>query len=423
VYFKIPRLRSGEPDFGRNIYARISRVDFLSNSKWKRASIEFDGIDAEEVDAAKDVERELFGEDSFRPFALARIITTTNRFEDFLGAPPTVGAWFWLRIEPTGSGLMTWRAQLAPDGYYAQDRLITTNGGPLIDPLAEPRGPRPRPLGAAASKQTLPTSIAELSNRFTVGTNWNQIRQLLKTVPLPSEIVIRDVGQASFASFVNTTQESYLHFDTGLPVSWNAHTAPKMLTMTLAKDQIVVISHFDWDHIHAPYNIRGLFDAKWIVPSQRLGPGAARLAIAIAKRGNLFVWPSGAVFTNSVLSIAECAGPANNLNNSGLALRATLLSGKKALLSGDADYNNIPSGLNTPADYLLVTHHGAAMSKGSSPVGNAGIAGFAAVSFGARNTYRHPNAATKRVHTSAGWPNWRTTARNGSSPRGDVSFK
>jgi competence protein ComEC len=423
VFIKIPRSRSGEPDFSRSLYARISRIDFLSNSEWKRASIEFDGIDMKKVDAAKDVEGELFDERSFQPFALARIITTVKRFEDFLGAPPTVGAWFWLKIEPTGSGLMTWQAQLGPDGYYAQNRAVTTNGGPLIDPFDEPRRPSPKSLGAAASKQSLPTSIADLSNRFTVGTDWNEIQHLLSTVATPAKIVVRDVGQASFASFVNSAKESYLHFDTGLPVSWNAHTAPRTLSMTMAKDQIVVLSHFDWDHIHAPYNVNELFDAKWIVPSQRLGPGAARLAIAIAKRGNLFVWPGGATFTNSVLSIAECGGPAKNLNNSGLALRATLQSGRQALLSGDADYMNIPLGLRSPADYLLVTHHGAAMAKGSYPIGKAAIVGFAAVSYGARNSYRHPNAMTERAHTSIGWSSWRTTARNGSSPRGDLVFK
>ncbi|MBY5608720.1 metallo-hydrolase/oxidoreductase [Rhizobium leguminosarum] len=422
MFIKIPRSRPGEADFPRVLYARLSRFDYLSNREYKRASIEFDGIDAEKVDGITNVEERLFTESSHQPFALIRIITTRRRFEGVLGAPPAVGTWFRLRIEPQGPGLMTWQAQMGPDGYYAQSRMSTTGGGPLLDPLEPPRGPSPRSLGAAVAKEPLPTSIAELSSRFTVETDWSPIEQILQAVPPPKKIVIRDVGQASFASFLNAAGQSYLHFDTGLPVSWNAHTAPKSIGITFANDQLVVLSHWDWDHLHAAFSIKQLLDAKWIVPSQRLGPGAARLAMAIAKKGNLFVWPAGKTFNSSHMSIAECKGSPKNANNTGLALRAKLQSGREALLSGDADYSNIPVSLKAPADFLLVTHHGAAMAQGSTPIGRASKTGFAAVSYGAGNSYRHPNDATQQHHTLAGWGHWRTTARRPSRPRDNRYF-
>jgi competence protein ComEC len=255
-----------------------------------------------------------------------------------------------------------------------------------------------------------------------VGTDWTLIEQILQAVPPPEKIVIRDVGQASFASFLNDAEQSYLHFDTGLPVSWNAHTAPKSIGITFANEQVVVLSHWDWDHLHAAFSIKQLLDAKWIVPSQRLGPGAARLAMAIAKKGNLFVWPAGKTFNGSHMWIAECKGSPKNANNTGLALRAKLQSGSEALLSGDADYSNIPMSLKAPADFLLVTHHGAAMAQGSTPIGRASKTGFAAVSYGAGNSYRHPHDATQQHHTLAGWGHWRTTARRPSRPRDNRYF-
>ncbi|WP_165447898.1 ComEC/Rec2 family competence protein [Rhizobium ruizarguesonis] len=422
MLIKIPRSRPGEADFPRALYVRLTRLDYLSDSEYRRVSIEFDGIDAEKVDGTKDVEEGLFAESSHQPFALIRIITTERRFEEVLGAPPAVGTWFRLRIEPQGSGLMTWQAQMGPDGYYAQSRMSTTGGGPLLDPLEPPRGPSPRSLGAAVAKEWLPTSIAELSNRFSGATDWSAIEQILQAVPQPKKIAVRDVGQASFASFVDVAQQSYLHFDTGLPVSWNAHTAPKSMDITFANEQVVVLSHWDWDHLHAAFSIKQLLDAKWIVPSQKLGPGAARLALAIARKGNLFVWPAGKTFTGTHISLAECMGSPKNSNNTGLVLRATLQSGRDALLSGDADYSNIPVSLKTSADYLLVTHHGAAMMVGSTPIDPASNLGFAAVSYGAGNSYRHPHLLTELSHARAGWYPWRATARLYTIPRSNRYF-
>ncbi|UWU12800.1 metallo-hydrolase/oxidoreductase [Rhizobium sullae] len=419
----IPTPTFPEDDRPRALYARLSRIDFLSASPYRRASIEFDGVDADQVDDSRNPEGELFNEKEFKAFALTRIVTTPRRFEEVMGAPPVVGSWFRLKIEPSGDGLMTWQAQLGPLGYYAQTRVVTVGGSPLVDPLSPPSGPSPKSLGAASAKEPLPTCIAELSNRFTVGRKWSDIEPILKSIAAPTEIVVRDVGQASFVSFVDKEGRSYLHFDTGLPVSWNGYTAPKKLDVDLAKDQIVILSHWDWDHLHAPCTIKDLYDAKWIVPSQRLGPGAARIAMAIAKRGNLFVWPYGAAFTTPDLSIAECAGKFGNANNTGLTLRARLRAGREALLTGDADYSTLPATMTAPVDYLLVSHHGAAMPVGSVPIARIGTVGFAAVSFGGGNTYRHPNAATELTHFKSGWGNWRPTARRpGIRPRGDRKF-
>jgi len=419
----IPRPVFLEEPVRRSLYARLDRVDFLSDQPYRRAAFEFDGIDADDVDDAKGEVIPFLKKN--QSFGLAKIVTTPARFEDVLGAPPVVGTWFRLKLEPSlSSGLMTWHSQLGDDGYYLQSRTTTVSGFPLVDPLAQPTGPAPRSLGAAASRPKLPKSIAELSRVATVHSNWSGVMGLLNALPLPVRIVVRDVGQASFCSFLDSNGESFAHFDTGLPVSFNGKTAPSVIEIAPAGQQTVILSHFDWDHLHAPYTVPSLFDANWIVPSQRLGPGAARLALIIARNGRLHVWPTGKVSFNPLAySVGSCFGPVASINDTGLTVRATLASGKVALLTGDVNYSLLPKSMRGACDYLLVSHHGAKMKHGPKHIPKPKKGGTAAVSFGSGNTYRHPHSATETDHAAAGWGTWEATAGTQYiRPRGDRYF-
>jgi hypothetical protein len=60
----------------RGLYARVSRVDSLSTSLRRRASFEFDCIDADYVDGAGAQLLEGFGDEQTKPFALLRVVTT-----------------------------------------------------------------------------------------------------------------------------------------------------------------------------------------------------------------------------------------------------------------------------------------------------------------------------------------------------------
>ncbi|TAX97694.1 metallo-hydrolase/oxidoreductase [Rhizobium leguminosarum] len=419
----IPRPVFLEEGVRRSLYARLVRVDFLSDQPYRRAAFEFDGIDADDMDDAKGEVKPLLK--GSRPFALAKIVTTPARFEEVLGAAPIVGTWFRLKLDSIpSSGLMTWHAQLGDNGYYQQSRTSTVGGFALADPLAPPAAPAPASLGAAGARPKLPKSIAELSRIATVHSHWSGLLSLLSALPLPEKIVVRDVGQASFCSFLNAKGESFAHFDTGLPVSWNGKTAPSVINVTPAKQQTVILSHFDWDHLHAPYTVPALLDANWIVPSQRLGPGAARLALIIARKGNLHVWPTGSVSVNPLAySVGSCLGPVASINDTGLAIRSVLASGKVALLTGDVDYSLLPKALSGPCDHLLVSHHGARMKHGSAAIPIPNTGGAATVSYGSGNTYRHPNQVTKADHSAAGWGTWNETAGiQYVQPRGDRFF-
>lgn len=413
LFIDIPTTRYLKEFPRRSLYARLSRIDFLSDRPYRRASFEFDGIDARSVDLATDVKKELFDGREFWSFGLVRIVTTPHRFSEVLGSPPVIGGWYHLELEPgvLHKGLMSWHAQLGPTGYYDQSRGSTISGSPLEDPLDPSDRPRARSLGAAASRQKLPQSIAELSKVATVSSDITVLEGILAQIQVPETIVVRDVGQACFTSFLTKDGDAYLHFDTGLPISFNGHTAPKSINVQPAKQQTVILSHFDWDHLHAPYSIPALLDAKWIVPSQKLGPGAARLALIIARRGGLHVWPAGHAYNSAAVSVAECSGTAGNVNDTGLAVVAKLASGKRALLTGDAAYSTLPAGFNKPVEYLVVSHHGAKCSGGLKGLPTpSGKFEKSVVSFGSRNVYRHPDLATKASHVSAGLRPWISTA-------------
>jgi hypothetical protein len=107
---------------GRGLYARVSRVDSLSTSPHRRASFEFDCIDADYVDDVGPQLLDGFRAEQTKPFALLRVVTTPARFGDFAGTIPTPGDWFHLEIEPGGAGLPTWHAQLEADGYSTHAR-------------------------------------------------------------------------------------------------------------------------------------------------------------------------------------------------------------------------------------------------------------------------------------------------------------
>lgn len=407
----------------RRLYARLSRIDYLSSSPYKRASFEFDGIDADATDAAGEKVFKYFAAEETEPFALLRIVTTRRRFVGILGDDPIVGDWYALEIEPAGSkgGLMTWHAQLAASGYSTHSRGLTVDGERLAIPGESPRGTPPRSLGAAASaKRSLPSHINDLSQIATVSANQKMLAQLVVGIPAPATIVVHDVGQASFNSFLDKNGDAYLHFDTGLPISFNNHTRPKKLTVHPTSDPLVVLSHWDWDHLHGAFSLQYPLKSKWIVPSQRLGPGAARLAKIVADKGNLFVWPAGTRISSSAVTLMDCSGPSGVLNDTGLVLHTKLTSGNCALLTGDVDYQYLPNGAAAlaPINHLVVTHHGASLKSASLGIPSpAGFVGKVVVSYGNKNVYRHPNDVSRTLHLAAGWGNWVPTAGVKGGPR------
>jgi hypothetical protein len=301
---------------------------------------------------------------------------------------------------------------------------VTTRAQRLATPEDdEPLLPRPRSLGAARSPTaTLPQHVARICRLPATAITSNMaVATLLKAIEVPASVVVRDVGQANFISLLDKNGTTLLHFDVGFPVSFNRHTFPKNFAFITKESPIVALSHWDWDHLHGAFGLPHLLDCKWIVPSQRLGPGAARLAIILANKNNLFVWPSSFRRRFHFGWIMECNGAPGDQNDTGLSLHSKLKSGRSVLLTGDADYQFLPPACAGSVTHLVATHHGARFKSPSGAVPQpTSPASELVLSYGTRNVYQHPHVEALRVHKAAGWKGWISTAgRKGIAPRGD----
>lgn len=271
-----------------------------------------------------------------------------------------------------------------------------------------PRLMLPGPLVAACA--ALPTAATR-----------GDISLVLKGVPQAESIRVRDVGQANFISLCDDRGRAILHFDVGFPISFNCHTFPSKFGIDTDEKPPIILSHWDWDHLHGALCLPHLLDCRWIVPEQRLGPGAARLARMLAQRGNLLVRPANAGIRFPFGELVKSRGRASDLNDSGLTVLATLTNGRSALLTGDADYAHLMHTNATKVDHLVATHHGARFNGGAASVPMpANGHGELVISYGYRNVYGHPHPEGLSKHAKSGWTTYVTTAgRRGVASRGD----
>ena len=405
------------------MYARVSRVDSLSTSLHRRASFEFDCIDADYVDGIGAQLLDGFHAEQTKPFALLRVVTTPARFADFAGATPAPGDWFHIEIEPGVSGPPTWHSQLEANGYSTHARGSMTYARRLDGPDHTP-GPRSRvqPLGAAvAPRRVLPSSLARACAGLPKPARRDEISTILKSVALPASVLVRDVGQANFITLRDDAGRAILHFDVGFPISFNRHTFPTDFNIERSEKPPIILSHWDWDHLHGAFHLPHLLECPWVVPNQPLGPGAARLARILLGKGNLLVRPSTARLRFPFGELVQSRGPAGDLNDSGLTVLVTLASGRSALLTGDAYYDHLMHAKAKNVDHLIATHHGARFSAGVAtvPTTNNGDCTLV-ISYGCRNVYRHPHAEALQKHAKAGWTRCVTTAgRRGIASRGN----
>jgi beta-lactamase superfamily II metal-dependent hydrolase len=406
------------------LYARVSRVDSLSTSPHHRASFEFDCIDADYVDGVGVELPARFRADEIKPFALLRVVTTPARFRVFAGVVPVPGNWFHLEIEPSGAGLPTWHAPLAANGYSTHARGVTTYARRLESPDETPRRSRPRPqtLGAAvAPRVMLPSSLVAACAALPQPAARSSISTILRKVPRARSVLVRDVGQANFTSLRDDQGRAILHYDVGFPISFNRHTFPSTFNIDASETPPIILSHWDWDHLHAALHLPHLLDCPWIVPDQGLGPGAARLARILTGKGNLLVLPTSARIRFTFGGLVQSQGLAGDLNDTGLTVLVALASGRSVLLTGDADYMYLMHPKARTVDHLVATHHGARFdaSVASVPTPRNDDCKLV-ISYGTRNVYRHPHTEALRKHFSAGWKSRITTAgRKGVAGRGD----
>jgi len=400
----------------RRGFARLSRADQIGSGRLARTTVEFDTVDSEagEAVAARRVAKRAGPR---RAFGLARAMTTAGRFEDEFGSPPLVGIWYELTFSPDASGarIPCWFAELTATGYTSLSRGYITAAVRLIS--EDDPEPPPRSLGAAAApRRQLPSELAAACNVSNLG--GGQAAERLNNLPAGSAIRVRDVGQANFVT-LELGGKPLLHFDVGTPTAFNKRSAPLTLPSVPERARTpVVLTHWDWDHLHGALQIPSLRRGPWIVPDQPLGPGAARLAHQLARKGLLNVWHGGAQGFGFG-TVAPCSGPGGR-NDNGLALIVSLLNGRRIAVVGDAAYSALSAPFHNGAfDGLVATHHGARLRSGDIPLAPSVGSPAYVVSYGVGNVYGHPHPEALRAYKVGEWGEPRFTAGRGRTRRGD----
>ena len=404
----------------RVMIARVYRIDQLGEGVTSSLSVELDGIDEQALDENL---LELFvNRGRVKPFGLIRVEVPAGEISMMGGEFLREGAWFSFSLlgQPGPRRVRAEHAQLTELGYLEGSRGYLGD----LEFLGFDDEPDFKPLSSTVTTKRKRTQKAINGGVFPSGAIWSSPwppYHAASGLKQPVQARVRDVGQAGFVTLLDDQGAPVLHFDAGWPVSFNGHTAPASSTVT-DLDAAVVLSHWDWDHLHGYYVFPALQRQEWVAPVQHLGPGASRVAAQLHAAQRL----CGVAATASLVMFgnggwgrfAVCKGAPGNKNQTGLAMDVKLAApiGKQSdhlLMTGDADYQYATAALGGGAySALVVTHHGAKFT-GATPAPHG--AGLAVVSYGKGNTYQHPDATALKAH--AAW-NLSHTADHGGNPRG-----
>lgn len=398
----------------RAMLARVNRVELLGEGDQARTSYELDSIDQLEINTPM---AELAAGGRRQPFAVVRVMTTASRFCDLIGVEPQEGDWLAFESGPRAVGktrqdrIQAWHAQLTEAGYTDISRGYVF-GARLVYRDGEGA---PASVGAKAPLSALAARV-RVMKAFprSVVASAAKIRKALTGFTI-EQVRIRDVGQASFVTLLDGRGRPRVHFDAGWPLGFNYRGTPKELPVEFGRKAPIILSHWDWDHLQAYDRVPELKDHPWIVPSQDLSPGAARIMEELKAKGLLI--GVGASVSVGWGELGVCTGAPSETNHSGLALRVHLDGGHNVLLVGDAHYHMTPAPLRAaPLHGLVVTHHGAHFDGPVPPA--ASRLSRAIISCGHGNVYRHPRLGAMTKHTVQGWRLQRTSTFR-SDKRGD----
>lgn len=223
------------------------------------------------------------------------------------------------------------------------------------------------------------------------------------------EIFVLDVGQGSANALVTGAGAVIGYVDLGAGVLADIATWPtSMGGICLRHDPIVILTHWHYDHFHAANIYPAAQGQTWIAPLQTLGPGpqsAMASAIASTAPGALMIWSGTGTLRAGDIELERCTGPATSQNRTGLAVWVWGPNGLyPILLPGDAGYSDIPNlKAGRTAASLVAAHHGGS-APGTPPMKASVGVPRVALSYGYKNSYRHP--LTSSLHalvTASGW--------------------
>ena len=443
-----PRLKSRRPeirfaDEPQSFIGLILSVEQHNESSLSRATIIIDAVDAR-LDQNL-VEKPASDWDR-RHLAILRIMTTADNFaklaklkgtDDAEGEEDLAGRWVHLALVPLGK-VTGPRAQVCRLGAVGYDDMEIFTVAEITDFGSDPV--EPKSLGAAANANAV--FAGKLKKRRllrgtkieTTATRHDVLRLLRSVMQAKlTKVIVHDVGHASFTTVMDTSGRPLLHFDAGWPIPFNWRTYPPHEPAPPFAE-IVVLSHWDWDHLHGYHRWANIKSAFWIVPDQLLGPNAELVVEELKAANRLIRIPpnpnkiySFGPITLSQADPSTVSGKSKKRNNSGLVLNVVLENRKSVLVPGDADYIAIPQAVSMKPSLMIIPHHGADVDGPiPSPHGKQPLA---VVSMGTDNCYQHPSISGINAHYTAGWKIVRftsispLTAGRTSVARGDKALK
>ncbi|WP_129590246.1 hypothetical protein [Roseovarius nitratireducens] len=351
--------------------------------------------------------------------AMVRVMTTADKFARMAGLPGPndaegnenlAGLWVEISLLPPGK-ISGPRAQVCQLGERGYDEVEVFSVASVSNFGFDPEEPPSLSAAGNGGKQ-LAAKLRKKGIRYDAGTSAHEIFELacMLSPHQPNCVTIHDVGHANFISVQYASGEPIVHFDVGWPLGFNAKTCPPS-DPNIIFSEVVVLSHWDWDHFHGFHRWPDLQKKIWVAPVQDLGANSQVIADELHNSGRLLsIGPqsrwAGIVFNFGSIRIADCdptvvKGKSKARNNSGISMTVTLSSGRRVLMPGDADYSGINWQYVPKLHHLVAPHHGASV-EGNVPAGLASNS-RAVVSMGLVNCYQHPSPKTMGDLHAALW--------------------
>lgn len=192
----------------------------------------------------------------------------------------------------------------------------------------------------------------KLSNFAKIAKN-QDFERVLELSKQFSSVAVYNVGQGNLNAMCDSDNAPLVYYDMGGGFGPNANTYPTTLRICTSYNPIVILSHWDLDHIETALRNNQSHSLTWYVPDQLLGLTHFILAYRIHQTGSIFIINSSQ--NTAHFSIIKSTGKGKN--NSGLAILINRRN-YKVLLPGDANYRFLNLPHEIILDGLVATHHG-----------------------------------------------------------------
>ena len=121
--------------------------------------------------------------------------------------------------------------------------------------------------------------------------NLEEIKDLIdKKLPKNIEnVLVYNVGQGNCNAITNYRCKPHIFFDFGGGAYQNTRTYPNNLEFDFSEEPLVILSHWDWDHMASILKSEHADIKKsiWIVPKQQIGITHLKVAVELYNSGKL----------------------------------------------------------------------------------------------------------------------------------------